>query len=86
MVRGPPLVEAGQSRRSPQGTVTSVANEPPGTQPPRRFRPRLHWELLLCGTSGHELVGTYAAELRPEDAIFAREDAAGWRWYRCLTM
>jgi uncharacterized membrane protein (DUF2068 family) len=61
-----------------------VANEPPGTQPPRRFRPRLHWELLLCGTSGHELVGTYAAELRPEDAIFAREDAAGWRWYRCL--
>jgi uncharacterized membrane protein (DUF2068 family) len=29
-------------------------------------------------------VGTDAAELRPEDAIFAREDSAGTRWYRCL--
>jgi uncharacterized membrane protein (DUF2068 family) len=34
--------------------------------------------------SGHELVGTDAAELRPQDAILAREDAAGTRWYRCL--
>jgi uncharacterized membrane protein (DUF2068 family) len=33
---------------------------------------------------GHELVGTDAAELRPEDAILAREDSAGTRWYRCL--
>jgi uncharacterized membrane protein (DUF2068 family) len=33
---------------------------------------------------GHELVGTDAAELRGEDAIFAREDAHGARWYRCL--
>lgn len=57
---------------------------PPGTQPPRRFRPRLHWELLLCSVSGHELVGTDAAELRPQDAIFAREDSAGTRWCRCL--
>jgi uncharacterized membrane protein (DUF2068 family) len=57
---------------------------PPGTQPPRRFRPRLHWELLLCAVRGHELVGTDAAELRPQDAIFAREDAHGTRWYRCL--
>ncbi len=57
---------------------------PPGTLPPRRFRPRLHWELLLCALRGHELVGTNAAELRPEDAILAREDAAGTRWYRCL--
>jgi uncharacterized membrane protein (DUF2068 family) len=61
-----------------------VTHEPPGTQPPRRFRPHLHWELLLCGVSGHELVGTDAAGLRPQDAIFAREDAAGTRWYRCL--
>jgi uncharacterized membrane protein (DUF2068 family) len=61
-----------------------VAHHPPGTQPPQRFRPRLHWELLLCGVRGHELVGTDAAELRPQDAIFAREDAAGTRWYRCL--
>jgi uncharacterized membrane protein (DUF2068 family) len=62
----------------------AVAHLPPGTQPPKRFRPRLHWELLLCGVSGHELVGTDATELRPEDAVFAREDAAGTRWYRCL--
>ncbi|HEY2397442.1 MAG TPA: hypothetical protein VGH78_00480, partial [Solirubrobacteraceae bacterium] len=61
-----------------------MGHELPGTQPPRRLRPRLHWELLLCGTGGHELVGTDAAELRPEDAIFARQDAAGTRWYRCL--
>jgi uncharacterized membrane protein (DUF2068 family) len=61
-----------------------VEHNPPGTQQPQRFRPHLHWELLACGLGGHELVGTDAAELRPEDAIFAREDAAGTRWYRCL--
>jgi uncharacterized membrane protein (DUF2068 family) len=57
---------------------------PPGTLTPRRLRPRLHWELLLCGLRGHELVGTDAAELRQEDSILAREDAAGTRWCRCL--
>jgi len=50
---------------------------------PRRFVPRLHYELLACGVDGHELIGTDAARLRPEDAIFARE-TDGWRWYRCL--
>jgi len=44
----------------------------------------VHWELLLCGLRGHELVGTDAAELRPHDAVFVREDAGGTRWYRCL--
>jgi len=57
--------------------------EIPGTTRPRRFVPRFHWELLVCGVRGHELVGTDAAELRPEDAVFARE-AGGLRWYRCL--
>jgi len=61
-----------------------IQPQPPGTQPPARWRPRLHWELLLCGLRGHELVGTDAAELRPQDEIFAREDPAGTRWYRCL--
>jgi uncharacterized membrane protein (DUF2068 family) len=61
-----------------------VVQHPPGTQPPRRFRPRLHWELLICSVRGHELVGTDAAELRADDAIFAREDSTGTRWYRCL--
>jgi uncharacterized membrane protein (DUF2068 family) len=56
----------------------------PGTQPPRRFRPRLHWELVWCGIYGHELVGTNAAALTPGAALYAREDAAGTRWHRCL--
>src|SRR4051794_15205385 len=56
---------------------------PPGTARPRRFRPKFHYELIVCGFRGHELVGTDAAELRPEDALVAR-DAGGWRWYRCL--
>jgi uncharacterized membrane protein (DUF2068 family) len=54
---------------------------PPGTQKPRRFRPHLHWELIACGFSGHELVGTDAA--RVDDPVYARE-IAGVRWYRCL--
>jgi uncharacterized membrane protein (DUF2068 family) len=76
----------GEYRRSSRtdGYGWAVGQEPPGTQPPRRWRPRLHWELLLCGIGGHELVGTDAAQLRAQDAIFAREDAAGTRWYRCL--
>src|SRR5207302_4477504 len=84
------ITDARPSARPPAGSPVSgggygdaVTHQPPGTQPPRRFRPRLHWELLLCGVSGHELVGTDAAELRPQDAIFARE-LDGWRWYRCL--
>jgi uncharacterized membrane protein (DUF2068 family) len=58
-------------------------HSPPGTQKPRRFRPRFHWELLACGVSGHELIGTDAARLRPEDAVVVREEA-GIRWYRCV--
>ena len=57
---------------------------PPGTQPPKRWRPRLHWELVWCATRGHELVATDAAELRPQDQLLAREDAQGTRWHRCL--
>jgi uncharacterized membrane protein (DUF2068 family) len=57
--------------------------QPPGTQRPRRFVPRFHWELLVCGVRGHELLGVDAAELRPGDALFAREED-GLRWYRCL--
>jgi uncharacterized membrane protein (DUF2068 family) len=55
----------------------------PGTVKPARFRPRLHWELIVCGTSGHELVGLDAAVLRPEDRLVAFE-ADGVRWHRCL--
>jgi uncharacterized membrane protein (DUF2068 family) len=60
------------------------SHHPPGTRPPRRFRPRLHWELVICSLRGHALVGRHAATLRAQDAIFAREDTAGVRWFRCL--
>ena len=53
--------------------------QPPGTQKPRRFVPRFHYELLVCGVGGHELLGVDAAELRPEDALFAREPVADIR-------
>jgi uncharacterized membrane protein (DUF2068 family) len=56
----------------------------PGTTRPQRFRPKFHYELLACGLSGHELVGTDAASLRDEDAAVARAGADGERWYRCL--
>ncbi|HEX8744758.1 MAG TPA: DUF2127 domain-containing protein [Thermoleophilaceae bacterium] len=56
---------------------------PPGTTRPARFRPPFHWELLVCGTRGHELVGCDAARFRAEDAIVAFE-RDGVRWHRCL--
>jgi uncharacterized membrane protein (DUF2068 family) len=55
----------------------------PGVVKPRRFRPRFHWELLVCGIRGHELIGTDATTLGAEDASFARE-MEGRRWHRCL--
>ncbi len=55
----------------------------PGTTPPRRFRPKFHYELLACGLRGHELIGTDAKELRAEDRLIARE-MEGVRWHRCL--
>jgi uncharacterized membrane protein (DUF2068 family) len=64
--------------------MSVAGHPPPGTQRPRRLRARLHWELLACAAAGHELVGTDAARVRDEDAIFARESADGVRWYRCL--
>jgi uncharacterized membrane protein (DUF2068 family) len=55
---------------------------PPGTRQPRPRR-RIDWELVACGFGGHTLVGVGAAELRPEDALVAR-DQGGLRWHRCL--
>src|SRR5215813_6353069 len=55
----------------------------PGTERPRRFRPKLRYELIRCGLHGHEILGTDAAALRAEDELFAR-DSGGLRWYRCL--
>jgi uncharacterized membrane protein (DUF2068 family) len=50
---------------------------------PTRFVPRLHWELLVCGLAGHELIGLDAKGLRPADALIARE-MGDVRWHRCL--
>jgi uncharacterized membrane protein (DUF2068 family) len=56
----------------------------PGTQHPERFLPMFHYELIACGLRGHELLGTDAEELRPSDALFAREGEDGTRWHRCV--
>ncbi len=50
---------------------------------PARFVPRLHWELLVCGLAGHELIGLDAEHVRDVDALFVRE-IDGVRWHRCL--
>jgi uncharacterized membrane protein (DUF2068 family) len=52
-------------------------------QKPTRVVPRFHWELLVCGIGGHELVGTDARTVRPQDAVVVRE-RDGVRWHRCL--
>jgi uncharacterized membrane protein (DUF2068 family) len=58
---------------------------PPGveTVKPSRFRPKLHWELLVCGAAGHELVGLDVAHLEEADPVYARM-IDGVRWHRCL--
>jgi uncharacterized membrane protein (DUF2068 family) len=65
-----------------------VADAPapaPGVRrtPPARFVPRLHWELLVCGIAGHELIGLDAGHVHPEDPLLVRE-IDGARWHRCL--
>jgi len=67
---------------SAPGTV-SAPTAAPGTERPRRYLPKLRYELIGCGLHGHELLGTDAAELRDGDHLFARE-SGGLRWYRCL--
>ncbi len=44
---------------------------------------QLSYELLDCAWRAHVLVGTDAAEVRPEDSYVVRE-LEGLRWYRCL--
>ncbi|MEA2154131.1 MAG: hypothetical protein QOE11_271, partial [Solirubrobacteraceae bacterium] len=50
---------------------------------PKRWRPRLHYELLACALAGHELIGVDARELSADDTLVARE-VEGARWHRCL--
>jgi uncharacterized membrane protein (DUF2068 family) len=64
--------------------IGQTLRPPPGTERPRRFRPKLRYELIGCGLHGHELLGTDVAQIRPEDALVVRQDLDGLRWYRCL--
>jgi uncharacterized membrane protein (DUF2068 family) len=73
----------GRSDEDGAGPSAGASRPAPGTQRPRRFVPRFHWELIACGLRGHELVGTQAARVGPEHAAFVR-DIDGVRWYRCL--
>jgi uncharacterized membrane protein (DUF2068 family) len=50
---------------------------------PRRYLPKLRYELIGCGLNGHELVGTDAGDVRPSDQLVVRE-YDGLRWHRCL--
>jgi uncharacterized membrane protein (DUF2068 family) len=46
-------------------------------------RRKIDWELVACGFRGHFLVGTDAAQLRPEDVVLAREEG-DHRLHHCL--
>jgi uncharacterized membrane protein (DUF2068 family) len=63
--------------------AATPGERPPGAVKPTRFLPTLHYELLVCGLRGHELVGTDVEELRPEDELVVFEKE-GIRWHRCL--
>lgn len=47
------------------------------------YAPAVRYELLGCALHGHELVGTDAARLRPDQDVIVRE-IDGLRWHRCL--
>jgi uncharacterized membrane protein (DUF2068 family) len=50
---------------------------------PGRRRPSNRYELFTCAWSGHVLVGTDAATIRPDDALLVRQDGPV-RLHRCL--
>jgi uncharacterized membrane protein (DUF2068 family) len=60
---------------------------PPGADLGKRPRRKIDWELVFCGWSGHVLVGTDAAEIRPDDWLLVREETHHghrFRWHRCV--
>jgi len=62
------------------GIESSLA---PGIVPSRRRRLKLHYELIGCALHGHALVGTDAAQIRPDDSALVR-NWGGMRLHRCL--
>lgn len=73
------------SQTPPTGSHEPFApdDRAPGLVKPRRFRPKLAWELVGCAANGHELVGLDAATVRPDDELLVQEHG-GLRWHRCL--
>jgi uncharacterized membrane protein (DUF2068 family) len=70
------------SMSEPRDPTPAVA--PPGVvHGPRRFG-KFHYELIGCGLTGHRLLGTDVATLRPGDDLVVREPGDGLRWHRCL--
>lgn len=61
-----------------------VPSAPPGTVRGRRFRPKLHYELIGCGIGGHQLLGTDVDVVTDEDRLVVWELGDGLRWHRCL--
>ena len=49
----------------------------------RRYLPRFHYELLVCGLRGHAIVGADCERIEPADEDIVRE-IDGIRWHRCL--
>jgi uncharacterized membrane protein (DUF2068 family) len=61
-----------------------LLEHPPGVRvQPSRFRPRFHWELLVCGCRHHALVGLDAECIKAGDELIVFE-RDGIRWHRCL--
>ena len=75
-----PERDIGERSGTPSATVA------PGTQRYATGKRHRSYELLVCGWSGHELVGADAARVRLKDGLIAREDPElkGGRWLRCL--
>ena len=71
-----------QAAQAPADPAPRSLSRPPGTQAQRKRR-QLDWELISCGFQGHRLVGTDAAQLRPQDYVLARDEGS-FRFYRCL--
>jgi uncharacterized membrane protein (DUF2068 family) len=63
--------------------MSSRTRSLPGVERPSRFRPRFHYELLVCGLAGHELIGLDTESFRDSDHLVARE-IDGVRWHRCV--
>jgi uncharacterized membrane protein (DUF2068 family) len=69
----------------PVADLESEGRVPPGAEQPRRFRPKLRYELLGCGLHGHELVGTDLSHIPEDYRLVAFDDGPGGsRWHRCL--